>query len=162
MLKSEAIQAKILSGEDLMRQLAVWRFKDQKIVFTNGCFDIVHPGHIDYLLKAANLGNKLIVGLNSDNSVRRLKGDTRPLIGEKERALTLASLSFVNAVVIFDEDTPYELIKSIQPEILVKGKDYEIADIAGHDIVLNQGGQVITLELLPGYSTTTIIEKLRT
>lgn len=162
MLKSEVIQAKILQDEDLMRQLAVWRFKDHKIVFTNGCFDILHPGHIDYLMKAADLGNRIIVGLNSDNSVRRLKGESRPLIGEKERALTLASLSFVNAVVIFDEDTPYELIKSIQPDILVKGKDYEISDIAGHDIVLNNGGQVITLELLPGYSTTSLIEKLRT
>lgn len=161
MKKSETIQNKIFTPEQLMRQLSVWKFKGQKIVFTNGCFDILHLGHIDYLMKAADLGNILIIGLNTDASVRRLKGEGRPVNDEQARALMLASLAFVDAVILFEEDTPYELIRNVQPDILVKGKDYKTEEIAGYDIVLAKCGEVITLDLLPGYSTTSLIDKLR-
>lgn len=161
MSTSEIIQNKIFTPEQLDRQLAVWKFKDKKIVFTNGCFDFIHLGHVDYLMKAADLGDVLIIGLNSDASVRRLKGTGRPINNEQARAMVLASFSFVTAVVVFDEDTPYELIRHIQPGVLVKGKDYKIEEIAGHDIVLGNGGQVVTIDLLPDYSTSALIEKLR-
>jgi D-glycero-beta-D-manno-heptose 1-phosphate adenylyltransferase len=161
MLKSEVIQNKILSIEQILRWRTIWKFKSQKIVFTNGCFDIIHLGHIDYLMKAADLGDVLIIGLNTDASVRKLKGEGRPVNNEHARAMVLASLAYVNAVVLFDEVTPYELIKLIQPDILVKGNDYKTEQIAGHDIVLASGGKVITIDLVPGYSTTGLIEKLR-
>jgi D-glycero-beta-D-manno-heptose 1-phosphate adenylyltransferase len=161
MLKSEVIQNKILGAAELHRQLALWRFKGKKIVFTNGCFDILHLGHIDYLMKAADAGDVLIIGLNTDASVRKLKGEGRPVNNEHARALILASLVFVSAVVLFDEDTPYELIQNIQPDVLIKGNDYKIEEIVGYDIVLAKGGEVITVDLLAGYSTTGLIEKLR-
>lgn len=161
MSKSATIHNKIFTPDQLARQLAFWKFKDQKIVFTNGCFDILHLGHIDYMMKAADLGDVLIIGLNNDASVRRLKGEGRPINNEQARALILASLSFVNAVILFGEDTPYELIRFIQPDILVKGNDYKTEEIVGHEIVLGAGGQVITVDLVPGYSTTGLIEKLR-
>ena len=160
MLKSEAIDRKIFTIDQLMRQLAMWRFKNKKLVFTNGCFDLIHPGHIDYLMKAADLGDALIIGLNSDVSVKKLKGEKRPLINEKGRATTLASLSFVDAVVLFEEDTPINLIRIIQPDFLVKGKDYKPEEIAGYDIVSAKGGKVITLDLIPGYSSSSLIQKL--
>ena len=138
----------------------MWNFKNQKIVFTNGCFDILHLGHIEYLAKAADLGDVLVVGLNSDRSVNRIKGETRPINDEHSRSMVLASLEFVTAVVIFDEETPYELIKTIQPDILVKGKDWKVEEIAGFDIVLAKGGKVETIELTPGYSTTGIEQKI--
>ena len=161
MLKLEIIQKKILNPEQLERNLAFWRFKAKKIIFTNGCFDFIHLGHIDYLIKAADLGDILLIGLNSDDSVRRLKGKDRPVNNEHARAMILASLSFVTGVIVFSEDTPYELIRTIKPDILVKGNDYKIEEIAGHDIVLEKGGQVITVDLLSGYSTTAFIEKLK-
>lgn len=162
MLKSEVIQNKILSADELQRHLTLWRFKGKKIVFTNGCFDILHLGHIDYLMKSADAGDVLIIGLNTDASVRKLKGEGRPVNNEQARALILASLVFVNAVVLFDDDTPYNLIQKIQPDVLVKGSDYKIEEIAGYDIVLAKGGKVITVDLLAGYSTTGLIEKLKT
>lgn len=162
MLKSEVIQNKILSADELQRHLILWRFKGKKIVFTNGCFDILHLGHIDYLIKAADAGDVLIIGLNTDASVRKLKGEGRPVNNEQARALILASLVFVSAVVLFDDDTPYNLIKKIQPDVLVKGNDYKIEEIAGYDIVLAKGGKVITVDLLAGYSTTGLIENLKT
>jgi rfaE bifunctional protein nucleotidyltransferase chain/domain len=161
MTKQEAIQHKILNPKELNQLLAYWNFKDFQIVFTNGCFDIIHLGHIDYLAKAADLGNKLIIGLNTDASTRRLKGPARPINDEHSRAMILASFSFVDAVVLFDEDTPYELIKAIQPDILVKGADYKPEDIVGYDIVMGKGGRVETLEYLPGYSTSMIEKKIR-
>jgi len=161
MLKSEVIRNKILDPISLQRHLAVWSFKDKKIVFTNGCFDILHAGHFDYLMKAADMGDILIIGLNSDDSVRRLKGPGRPINNQNARAIALASLFYVNAVVIFNEDTPYDLIKIVQPDILVKGSDYKTKDIAGHDIVKARGGKVVTVDLLAGYSTTGLIEKLK-
>jgi len=143
------------------RILAFWTFREFSIVFTNGCFDILHTGHIDYLSKASDLGKKLVVGLNSDSSVKSIKGDKRPVNNEKDRALMIASLKFVDAVILFDENTPYQLIKTIKPNILVKGNDYEPEKIAGYDIVKASGGDIITIDLVEGYSTTLFIEKLK-
>ncbi len=155
------IRRKIVSPQDLSRLIAAWKFKEKKIVFSNGCFDILHAGHIDYLSKAADTGDILIIGLNSDDSVRRLKGSKRPFNNQEARALMLAALSFVDAVIFFDNDTPYELIQAIQPDVLVKGKDYRVEDIAGHDIVQKLGGQVLTVDLLEGYSTTGLINRIK-
>ncbi len=160
MQKLDIIKAKILCGEELERKLAYWRFKNYKIVFSNGCFDILHAGHVDYLSKAADEGDVLIIGLNTDASTKRLKGPTRPINDQDARAMIMASLSFVTAVVLFDEDTPYNLIKQVQPDILVKGSDYKPEDIVGYDILKAKGGTVKTLDLLPGYSTTSIEQKI--
>lgn len=135
--------------------------KDDKVVFTNGCFDILHLGHIDYLEKARSLGDKLVVGLNSDTSVRQLKGSERPINGEYARARMLASLEFVDAVCVFEEETPKELIENISPNILVKGGDYTIDSIVGADFVMRNGGEVKTIDLVDGYSTTGIIIKFK-
>ncbi|HNW97212.1 MAG TPA: D-glycero-beta-D-manno-heptose 1-phosphate adenylyltransferase [Bacteroidales bacterium] len=164
---NEFAQSKIFhfsKEEDLIklkRHLAFWKFKNQSIVFTNGCFDIIHLGHIDYLSKAADNGNILIIGLNTDKSVKNIKGEKRPINNEETRALFLASLFFVDAVVLFDEDTPYELIKTITPDILIKGSDYKAEEIVGNDIVKSKGGKIITIDFLEGYSTTSIIEKIK-
>ncbi len=139
-----------------------WRFKGQSIAFTNGCFDIFHAGHADYLARAADLATVLIVGLNTDKSVQRLKGSERPVHNQHGRGIVLASLSFVDAVVLFDEDTPEQIIKLIQPDVLVKGSDYKPEEIAGADIVKKNDGKVYTLPLLEGYATSDIIEKVKT
>ncbi|KAA9331735.1 D-glycero-beta-D-manno-heptose 1-phosphate adenylyltransferase [Adhaeribacter soli] len=152
---------KIYTLQNLQPVLQKWREENQQIVFTNGCFDLLHLGHVDYLEKARALGDKMVVGLNTDASVRRLKGEERPLQDELARARIMASLLFVDAVVLFDEETPYELIKAIQPDILVKGDDYQIANIVGADIVLEKGGEVKTVSLVKGYSTTNIVEKVK-
>jgi D-glycero-beta-D-manno-heptose 1-phosphate adenylyltransferase len=155
------IQSKILlDRSELENMLAYWKFKDQKIVFTNGCFDIIHRGHVEYLAKAASLADHLIIGLNTDGSVKRLKGASRPVQDENTRALVLASFSFVSKVILFDEDTPYELIKLIQPDILVKGGDYKPEEIIGYDVVTSNGGEVVTIELVEGHSTSSIINKI--
>ena len=162
MNKLEIIKSKIYSRETLKRQIAIWRFKGKKIVFTNGCFDILHFGHIDYLTKAADLGDILIIGLNSDISVIQLgKGKGRPIQDENSRSLILSSLHFVDAVILFDEPTPVELIAIIQPDILVKGSDYKIEEIAGHEIVLERGGEVKLIDYLQGYSTSGIEKKIK-
>jgi D-glycero-beta-D-manno-heptose 1-phosphate adenylyltransferase len=155
------IENKILTAEKLAPLLNIWRFQDKKIVFTNGCFDLLHLGHIDYLSRAADLGNKLVIGLNSDRSASELKGPNRPITDQRSRASILASLFFVNAVVLFDEPTPYELISFIKPDILVKGADYSIDKIVGADIVLKNKGEVKTLNYIDGYSTTAIEKKIR-
>lgn len=153
--------SKIKTIGELEKILAIARFKEEKIVFTNGCFDIVHQGHIEYLSKAAGLGNILIIGLNSDSSVRKLKGSSRPIQDEISRSKILASLLFVSYVVIFEEETPYNLIKSVQPDILVKGGDYKtLEEIVGYDIVKKKKGQVLTIPFLEGHSTTSILKKL--
>ena len=161
MSKIKNIHEKIFNQDQLRSRLDMWRFLENKIVFTNGCFDIIHLGHIDYLAKAADLGDKLIVGLNSDKSTRSLKGLTRPITDESSRSIILASFSFVDAVVLFDEETPLELIKAVMPDILVKGADYSIDQIVGADIVVQNGGRVQTLNYLPGYSTTSIEQKIK-
>ena len=160
MNKYTLIKSKIVSGIDLTRLLSFYRFRNQKVVFTNGCFDIIHPGHIKYLSQAADLGNILIIGLNSDSSVNKIKGHDRPVLDQKSRALTLAAFSFVNNIILFDEETPYKLIKQICPDILVKGGDYKPEEIVGYDIVKNYGGEVKILDFIEGYSTSGIIEKL--
>lgn len=154
------IKNKLLSREALETKLAEWRSAGETIVFTNGCFDILHRGHVEYLAQAADLGDKLIIGLNTDVSVKRLKGESRPVNDEKSRALLLSALQFVDAVVFFDEDTPYELIKQVQPDILVKGNDYKPEEIIGYDIVTAKGGKVLTIDLVEGFSTTNIIKRL--
>ena len=146
--------------EEASRTLSLWRFKDEKIVFTNGCFDILHRGHIEYLAQAANIGTKLIIGLNSDASVKRLKGENRPVNDENARALALASLIFVDEVILFDSDTPYDLIDYVQPDVLVKGGDYNPEEIVGYDIVKAKNGKIITIDFVEGYSTTSILNKI--
>lgn len=141
--------------------LEIWKGSNNTIVFTNGCFDIIHHGHVDSLQKSAALGTRLIVGLNSDESVQLLKGEKRPILGEQSRAAVLAAFECVDAVIIFNEETPAEVIAKIIPNVLVKGSQYEIHEIAGNDTVLNNGGTVETLELVEGISTSDIIEKIK-
>ncbi|HQO51125.1 MAG TPA: D-glycero-beta-D-manno-heptose 1-phosphate adenylyltransferase [Bacteroidales bacterium] len=160
MNRPEQIKQRIHSWKSLSNMLHVWRFQQKKIVFTNGCFDIVHLGHLDYLSKAADLGDILILGLNTDASVQRLKGAGRPVVDELARAFMMASLRFVDAVVLFDQQTPYELIQLVQPDVLVKGKDYKAEEVVGYDIVTAKGGKVETIDLVPGYSTTALIQKI--
>lgn len=136
------------------------KLRGKKIVFTNGCFDILHMGHLDYLAKAADLGNILIVGVNSDASVKKLKGGSRPINNENDRALQLASLVYVDAVTIFEEDTPLELITHLMPDVLVKGGDYTIESIVGAREVMENGGRVEIVPYVEGYSTTGILEKI--
>jgi len=162
MNKFELIENKIFSSDKLKHQLAIWRFQDKKIVFTNGVFDLLHLGHIDYLSKAKDEGDILIVGVNTDDSTRRLdKGKNRPITDQHSRSIILASLLFVDAVVLFDEDTPYELIKQIQPNVLVKGSDYKAEDIVGYDIVNAKAGKIVTIDFWEGYSTTAIEERIK-
>lgn len=153
------VKDKIFTWDRLQKRIALWRFKGKKIVFTNGCFDILHLGHIEYLSKSRDLGDVLVVGLNSDESVRRIKGTHRPVNNQDARSITLAALSFVDAVILFGEDTPLNLIRQIQPDILVKGKDYEGKEIVGTEVVKASGGIVATIELTKGFSTTGIIDK---
>ncbi len=156
----DIIKSKILDNKRLCSVLELARIQGKEIVFTNGCFDLLHQGHIDYLAKARSLGDMLIVGLNTDDSIKRLKGNARPIQDEESRALIMASLLFVDYVVMFDEDTPYDLIKKIQPNVLVKGADYKKEEIVGYDIVESKGGKVMTLNYLEGYSTSGIINKI--
>lgn len=157
----DSIKAKIVELDVLQEYVATWRSRSEKIVFTNGCFDILHLGHISYLAEAQSLGDKLVIGLNSDASVKKLKGDRRPINDVESRAMMLASFSFVNAVIIFEEETPIRLISAVLPDILVKGGDYEMNQIVGHDVVLSQGGIVKTIPFLEGYSSTKIISRIR-
>jgi rfaE bifunctional protein nucleotidyltransferase chain/domain len=154
----EQIRAKVVPRNLLPELRATWGSK--KVVFTNGCFDIVHRGHVEYLAKAAELGDLLVVGLNTDASTRRLKGTSRPLQDEASRAMVIASLQVVSLVALFDEDTPYELIKLVLPDILVKGADYKPEDIVGYDVVVARGGRVETVPLVGGYSTSNIAAKM--
>lgn len=154
------IQEKIQSLEALSDIVKGLKQKGETIVFTNGCFDIVHPGHIHTLSEARDLGTKLIVGINSDSSVKKLKGDTRPIQNEDQRALTIAAFSFVDYVVLFENETPIKLIETLIPNILVKGGDYKIDEIVGADIVLKNGGKVEMIPFLKGFSTTNTIGKI--
>lgn len=154
-------ESKILTREQAVQQAGKWRAEGQQIVFTNGCFDIVHLGHIDYLEKARALGQRLILGLNTDASVSCIKGPLRPVVNEYARARLMAALEFVDAVTLFGEPTPLELIEAVQPDVLVKGDDYTVNTIVGADFVLARGGRVETVALVPGYSTSTLIERIR-
>lgn len=162
MTHSEFIQNKICrTPEELLQKIALWNEGGEKIVFTNGVFDLVHRGHVDYLAKARDLGDRLIIGVNTDTSVSRLKGPHRPIQDEYSRMLILASFEFVDAVILFGDQTPYELIKMVQPDVLVKGSDYKAEDIVGYDIVTAKGGQVKTIDFIPGFSTSLIEKKIK-
>ncbi len=154
------LQSKIINKEQLLPLLNICRFKNQKIVFSNGCFDILHRGHVEYLSKAASLGDIMVIGLNTDSSIKKLKGEDRPVQDEVSRAEIMASLFFVDYVVYFEQETPLELITYLQPDILVKGKDYKEDEVVGADVVRAKGGKVITIDLVEGYSTSSIINNL--
>ena len=155
-----AAEAKVSELEPLVEQAARWRRRGLKVGFTNGCFDLLHPGHLSLLRQARAQCDRLVVGLNSDASVRRLKGATRPIQGEAARAAVLASLAAVDRVVIFAEDTPLALIEALKPEVLVKGADYTLEQVVGHELVQSYGGQIVLAELVPGQSTSATVKKL--
>ena len=153
-------QGKILSVDDFLSIREKLKKENKKLVFTNGCFDILHKGHVDYLQKARELGDTMIVAINEDESVRRIKGEKRPINSEKDRAFLLANLRSVDYVTFFGEDTPYEIINKIIPDYLVKGADWDVSKVVGKDIVEENGGKVLTIELTPDKSTTNVIEKV--
>ena len=161
MKQINAIEKKIYTLPTLLAALKGWKFIGKKIAFTNGCFDILHEGHIYSLSQAAKEADLLIVGVNSDASTKRLKGEERPINNQDSRALLLASLVIIDAVVVFEEDTPYELITSLLPDVLVKGGDYTIDTIVGAKEVIANGGKVIINPIVDGFSTTNIIEKIK-
>ncbi len=150
----------IYSLKELTEQRLQCRRLNKKVVFTNGVFDIVHRGHVEYLLSAKKLGDILMVGVNSDSSVRRIKGPLRPFVNEQDRAFILSQLAPIDAVCLFDEETPYDLIKAVVPDILVKGADYSLDNIVGRDVVEKAGGRVQTIDFIPDRSTTNIVETI--
>jgi D-glycero-beta-D-manno-heptose 1-phosphate adenylyltransferase len=152
---------KIVGIAEAKARVKQWQKSGQKVVFTNGCFDLIHLGHVDYLEKARQLGDKLVLGLNSDDSVSRFKGPERPLQDQNSRARVLAAMQFIDLVVYFNEDTPFSLISELVPDILVKGSDYLTENIVGADVVKKAGGVVKTIDFVPGYSTTRIVEKIK-
>ena len=159
---SPALDKRIIDLVQVQRLCNIWRMKGDRIVFTNGCFDILHRGHVEYLQEAAALGDRLVIGLNTDDSVRRLdKGDGRPYNDQDSRAKVLAALRLVDAVVLFDQDTPLELIQAIGPDVLVKGGDYTEDQIVGAEVVKARGGEVRSLKLVEGFSTTALVERIR-
>jgi rfaE bifunctional protein nucleotidyltransferase chain/domain len=147
--------------ESFIVKLTEWKNKNLRVVFTNGCFDILHRGHVEYLQKARSFGDVLIVGLNSDDSVKRLKGSSRPFMNENDRGFILANLKSVDAVVIFNEETPYEIINQIIPDVLVKGGDYKINEIVGRNTVEGHGGKVVTVKLIEGKSSSLLIDRIK-
>jgi len=157
----KTLLAKILDQDATRLQVKSWQEEGKKVVFTNGVFDLLHIGHITYLAKAAELGDKLIIGLNSDSSVKRIKGEDRPVNDQNSRAALLAALFFVDAITLFEEDTPFNLITGLLPDILVKGADYSVEQIVGAKEVLANGGAVKTINFVEGYSSTSIINKIR-
>jgi len=162
MSKYNHVLQKIYSSVDALKNTVTnWQQQGNKVVFTNGCFDLLHRGHVDYLTKAADLGNKLIIGVNTDASVSGLKGPHRPIQDEQSRLQILASLEAVDAVILFGEETPYDLIKTLQPDVLVKGSDYKPENIVGYDVVTAKGGEVKTIDFLPGFSTSLIEQKIK-
>ena len=158
---SHKLNQKIIKLKELVPMVRQWKADGKKIVFTNGCFDLLHAGHIAYLTEAASLGDVLILGLNSDASVQKIKGPQRPVNNETTRSSLLSAMFFIDAVVFFSEDTPLELIKAIQPDVLVKGGDYKLEDIVGAAETIANDGKVEVLTFLPGYSSTAIIEKIK-
>jgi D-glycero-beta-D-manno-heptose 1-phosphate adenylyltransferase len=152
---------KIVGLAEAKARVKQWQKSGLKVVFTNGCFDLIHLGHVDYLEKARQLGDKLVLGLNTDDSVSRFKGPERPLQDQNSRARVLAAMQFIDLVVYFNEDTPFSLISELVPDILVKGSDYLTENIVGADVVKKAGGVVKTIDFVPGYSTTRIVEKIK-
>ena len=157
----EKIQSKIMALPELAKVVAEWKAKGEKVVFTNGVFDLIHMGHITYMADAASLGTKLIIGLNADSSVKRLKGPERPINNQDSRALLLAAMLFIDAVVIFEEDTPLNLISTLLPDVLAKGGDYTVETIVGAKEVMANGGEVEVISFVDGFSSTAIIKKIR-
>ncbi len=156
------LSSKLHNKETLKAFLEDCKINGKKVVFTNGCFDILHRGHVEYLSMARDLGDVMVLGLNTDSSVKRLgKSPERPINSEDTRAVILAGLECVDAIILFDEDTPHELIHFVQPDVLVKGDDYKVEDIVGYDIVTAKGGKVITIPLVKGFSTTNLIAKMK-
>lgn len=159
MISSEKIRLKIVTAQTLQQRLCFWRQMGDKIVFTNGCFDILHTGHIHLLHECSKLGDRVIVGLNADVSVKRLKGESRPVNDEQSRAILLAALEFTDAIILFEDDTPEQLIHAIHPDVLAKGGDWKIDSIIGASFVESYGGMVKTISYLDGFSTTQIIAR---
>mgnify|MGYP001395068361 FL=1 len=159
--KLNKLKAKIFNIKDLSKIINEWRLNGDKIVFTNGCFDLIHLGHLEILARSADLGDKLIVGINSDMSIKKIKGNSRPIIEEDSRAKQLAAIEFIDAVILFNEDTPYDLINILKPDILTKGGDYKKNDIVGNQLINKQQGEVVIIPLTQGYSTTSILEKIK-
>ncbi|HEY9001404.1 MAG TPA: D-glycero-beta-D-manno-heptose 1-phosphate adenylyltransferase [Mucilaginibacter sp.] len=157
----KTLLSKISDLQSLKTSIAQWQSEGKKVVFTNGVFDLLHIGHITYMAKAADLGDKLVIGLNSDSSVKRIKGEDRPVNDQNSRAALLAALFFVDAIIVFEEDTPINLITTLMPDILVKGADYSIENIVGAKEVIANGGEVKTIDFVEGYSSTSIIKKIR-
>jgi len=157
----QTLLSKIQDLTSLKATMNAWKSERKKVVFTNGVFDLLHTGHITYMAKAAELGDKLVIGLNSDSSVKRIKGPDRPVNDQNSRALLLAALFFVDAIVVFEEDTPHQLISTLLPDVLVKGADYAIENIVGGKEVIANGGEVKTIDFVDGYSSTAIIQKIK-
>jgi len=157
----ERVKNKIFNKNNLFEKLETWRDANKKIVFTNGCFDLIHLGHIEVLARSADLGDILIIGVNTDSSIKELKGNNRPIIEENSRAQQLASLEFVDAVILFNEQTPLELIKVIKPNVITKGGDYTSKQVVGNEIAFKNEGEVIIIPLTQGYSTTSILDKIK-
>ena len=157
----KTLLGKISDLQSLKASIAQWQSEGKKVVFTNGVFDLLHIGHITYMAKAAELGDKLVIGLNSDSSVKRIKGEDRPVNDQNSRAALLAALFFVDGIVVFEEDTPINVITTLMPDILVKGADYSIENIVGAKEVMANGGEVKTIDFVEGYSSTSIIKKIR-
>lgn len=157
----ERVKNKIFNQNNLLEKLEIWKGANKKIVFTNGCFDLIHLGHIEVLARSADLGDILIIGVNTDSSIKELKGNNRPIIEENSRAQQLASLEFVDAVILFNEQTPLELIKVIKPNVITKGGDYNSEEVVGNEIAVKNEGEVIIIPLTQGYSTTSILDKIK-
>ena len=155
------ISNKIFLEKDLKKKLDFWRQKGDKIVFTNGCFDLIHLGHIEVLARSADLGNRLIIAVNTDISIKNIKGKNRPIIEEDSRVKQLAALEFVDAVILFNESTPNEIINLIKPDIITKGGDYNAKEVVGYETVIKNNGRVVIIPLTQGYSTTSILNKIK-
>jgi rfaE bifunctional protein nucleotidyltransferase chain/domain len=155
------IENKIYTLNQLMIQMKNWKAHKKKVIFSNGCFDLIHLGHIEILARSSDLGDILIVAVNSDKSIKKIKGNKRPILEEESRLKQIAALEFVDVVVLFDEENPYEIIKSLLPNVIVKGGDYCSEDVIGNNLITQSGGEVIIIPLTKGYSTTTIFDKIK-
>ena len=159
--KLNKLKAKIFNIKDLTKVINEWRLNGNKIVFTNGCFDLIHLGHLEILARSADLGDKLVVAINSDMSIKKIKGSSRPIIEEDSRVKQLAAIEFIDAVILFNEDTPYNLINILKPDVLTKGGNYKKNDIIGNELINKEQGEVVIIPLTQGYSTTSVLEKIK-
>jgi len=155
------LQSKIYTLDQLIDEVINWKDQNKKIVFTNGCFDLIHLGHVEVLARSSDLGDKLIVAINSDESIAKIKGTNRPIIEEESRVKQIAALDFVDAVILFQQDTPIKIISSITPNVITKGGDYKTSDVVGHEIIQENNGEVAIIPLTQGYSTTSILDKIK-